>query len=360
MKKTRIVTIGTTAVGGGNPIAIQSMTTTDTKKTEQTIRQIHALEEAGCDIVRCALYDIDCVKSIREIKEHISIPLVGDVHFDHEIAVAAIENGIDKIRINPGNIGGKKEVMAVVGAAKMHRVPIRVGANAGSLKKDLLKKHGGPTALALVESVMENIRILEHAGFDNIVVSIKSSSVPVCVESYRKIAALVDYPLHLGVTEAGTYKNAVIKSAIGLGSLLLDKIGDTIRVSITGDPVQEIYAARDILKNCGFQMGGVEIISCPTCARCSLNIEKIADSMEQFIQNLKAPMKVAIMGCAVNGPGEAREADIGIAGGRGEALLFSHGEIIKKVDEFNILPELKAAVMQFQKEYKKRKGSPMP
>ncbi|MDL2237249.1 flavodoxin-dependent (E)-4-hydroxy-3-methylbut-2-enyl-diphosphate synthase [Christensenellaceae bacterium OttesenSCG-928-K19] len=351
LKNTRVVTIGDVAVGGGNKMAIQSMTNTDTKKVQQTVNQILALESAGCDIVRSAIYDMESAKRIPKIKEQIHIPFVADVHFDHEIAIAAIEYGADKIRINPGNIGDEKKIKAVVDAAKTHGIPIRVGANAGSLSKAIMQKYGAPSADALVESAMGNIRILEKSGFHEIVVSIKSSSAPVCVEAYRKISKLVDYPLHLGVTEAGTYKNAIIKSAIGLGTLVLEGIGDTMRVSITGDPVQEIYAARDILKNCGVKLGGVEIISCPTCARCSLDIEKIANSIESFTQNLKVPMKVAIMGCAVNGPGEAKEADVGIAGGRNEALLFSRGKIIHKVDEFDILPELKRLIMEFQQDY---------
>ncbi len=352
LKQTRVVNIGGVAVGGDNKIAIQSMTNTDTKKVDATVGQILDLEKAGCDIVRCAVYDEDSAKVLRKIKDRIHIPLVADVHFDYKIALRALENGADKIRINPGNIGGEKEINAVVRAAKAHGVPIRVGANAGSLSKEQLQKHGGPTAKALVASAMDNIRMLEKVGFEDIVVSIKSSSAPVCVEAYRRISKMVDYPLHLGVTEAGTYKTAIIKSAIGLGALILDNIGDTVRVSITGEPVQEVYAARDILKNCGIDMGGVEIISCPTCARCSLDIEKIVNSVEAFVQNLRVPMKVAVMGCAVNGPGEAREADVGVAGGRGEGLLFAKGKIIHKVDEFDILPELKRLIMEFQEENK--------
>lgn len=349
-KKTKEVQIGNVKVGGANPMTIQSMTNTDTKDVAATVRQIAALEQAGCEIARCAVYDEDCAAVLPKIKEKINIPLVADVHFSADIAVAAIENGADKIRINPGNIGGKEEILRVVAAAKEHHVPIRVGANAGSLSKEILERFGGPTAQALVESAMENIRILEKAGFYDIVVSIKSSSAPVCVEAYRAISKRVDYPLHLGVTEAGTYKTALIKSSIGLGALVLDGIGDTIRVSITGDPVQEIYAARDILKCCGLRKESVEIISCPTCARCSLDIEKISTNIEQFTKNMKVPMKVAIMGCAVNGPGEAREADVGVAGGRGEGLLFSRGKIIKKLDEFDILPELKRMINEFQEE----------
>ncbi len=337
-------------MGGGAPVSIQSMTNTDTKKVRETVEQIKQLEEAGCQIVRCAAYDIESAQALRKIKEQISIPLVADVHFDYKIAVAAIESGVDKIRINPGNIGDSSKVLKVVDAARQHQIPIRVGANAGSLSKAVLAKHGAPTADALVESVMENVRILERANFDDIVVSIKSSSVPVCIEAYRKIARKLQYPLHLGVTEAGTYHSAIIKSAIALGSLLVDGIGDTIRVSITGDPVQEVDAARDILKCAGLWKNSVEIISCPTCARCSLNIEKIASNLEEFSRHINVPLKVAVMGCAVNGPGEAREADIGIAGGHGEALLFSHGTPIKKVDEFDILREMKSMILKLASE----------
>ncbi|MEG0584791.1 MAG: flavodoxin-dependent (E)-4-hydroxy-3-methylbut-2-enyl-diphosphate synthase [Christensenellaceae bacterium] len=355
MMKTNEVKIGNIAIGANNPILIQSMTNTDTKKIKDTVAQILALEKAGCDIVRSAIYDVDCAKCISKIKEQISIPFVADVHFDHQIALCAIENGADKIRINPGNIGSEDKIMQVVDAAKAHHIPIRVGANAGSLSKGILNKFGGPTAEALIQSALENIRILEKAKFEDIVVSIKSSNVPICIEAYRKISKLIHYPLHLGVTEAGTYKNSIVKSSIALGVLILEGIGDTIRVSITGEPVQEVYAARDILKNCGKMQAGVEIISCPTCARCSLDIEKIASSIEIFTQNIKIPLKIAVMGCVVNGPGEAREADIGIAGGRGEALLFSHGKTIKKVDEFDILRELKRMITEFVDEREQQK-----
>lgn len=348
--KTKEVKIGNVVIGGGRPILIQSMTNTDTKDVRGTVAQIRALEEAGCEIIRCAVPDAESAAALKKIKDSISIPLVADIHFDAQAAIAAIENGADKIRINPGNIGGKEKIAAVVNAAKAAHIPIRVGANAGSLSRDILQKHDGPTAGALIESVLENIRTLERMKFDDIVVSIKSSNVSVCVEAYREIAKLVDYPLHLGVTEAGTYHMAVIKSAIAMGALILDGIGDTLRVSVTGDPVQEVYAARDILKSCGARKSGVEIISCPTCGRCTIDIEKIADSIERFTQNIKTPLKIAVMGCAVNGPGEARKADIGIAGGRGEGLLFAHGEIIKKVDEFDILPELRRMILELAKE----------
>lgn len=354
MMKTREIKIGNIAIGGGNPIAIQSMTNTDTSDAQKTIAQIHALEKAGCEIVRCAVPDVEAAAALKKIKEGIAIPLVADVHFDAQTAVAAIENGVDKIRINPGNIGGREKIMAVVAAAKAAHIPIRVGANTGSLSKEILRKHGGQTADALIESAMQNIRVLERANFHEIVVSIKSPNVPMCVEAYRKIAKQVDYPLHLGVTEAGTYNMAVIKSSIALGALILDGIGDTIRVSITGDPVQEVYAARDILKSCGVRKSGVEIISCPTCGRCTIDIEKIATSIEKFVQDIKVPLKIAVMGCAVNGPGEAREADIGIAGGRGEGLLFSHGTVIKKVDEFDILPELRRMILEMAEERTKK------
>lgn len=343
---TRQVKIGDVVIGGGNKIAVQSMTNTNTRRIAETVGQIKALEAARCDIVRLAVVDTDAAKCLPKIKEQVSIPIVADIHFDSETAVAAIENGADKIRINPGNIGGEIEVLRVADAAKSHGIPIRVGANTGSIKKEVLEKFGGPTADALVFSAMENIRMLEGAHFEDIVVSIKSSSVPVCVEAYRKIAKEIDYPLHLGVTEAGTYKIAVVKSSIAIGALLLDSIGDTVRVSITGDPVQEVHAARDILKSCGLITGGVEIISCPTCARCTLDIERIARSIENFTQNITMPIKVAVMGCAVNGPGEAKEADIGIAGGRGEGLLFKKGEPIRKVDEFDIIPLLKKMIME--------------
>ncbi len=351
--KTKVVKIGELNIGGGNKVAIQSMTNTDTKKVRETVQQILVLEQAGCEIVRSAIYDEECAQCIPKIKEQIHIPLVADVHFDANVAVAAIENGVDKIRINPGNIGNEQKIMRVVDAAKAAQIPIRVGANAGSLSKEVLNRFGGPTPEALIESALSNIRILEKVKFDNIVVSIKSSSAAICVNAYRGIAKRVPYPLHLGVTEAGTYNSAVIKSAIGLGALLIDGIGDTIRVSITGDPVQEVHAARDILKSCGLIKDTVEIISCPTCGRCTIDIEKIATSIEKFTKDIKVPMKIAVMGCAVNGPGEAREADLGIAGGNGEGLLFAHGKVLRKVDEFDILPELRRMILELAEEREK-------
>ncbi len=352
LRKTKEVCVGNVVIGGNNPIAIQSMTTTDTKDVDKTLEQIVGLADAGCDIARCALYDKECAQIIRQIVDKSPIPVVGDVHFDYKIAVLGIENGVDKIRINPGNIGSEEKIKQVVDAAKAHKVPIRVGANAGSLQKDILKKHGGPNYLALVESALLNVAILEKNNFSDIVISIKSSDVKTCILAYREISKSVDYPLHLGVTEAGTYNSALIKSAAALGSLLVDNIGDTLRVSITGDPIKEIYAAHDILKYCGIKKEGAEIISCPTCARCSLDIEKIADGIEEYTKDYKEIIKIAVMGCAVNGPGEAREADIGIAGGKGEALLFSHGEIIRKIGEADILTELKYEVEKLRIERK--------
>lgn len=344
---TKVISIGAVRIGGGNPISIQSMTNTDTKDVAATVSQIHALEDAGCEIIRCAVYDMECADALSEIKKAIRIPLVADIHFDHRIAIAAIKNGADKVRINPGNIGGKKEILEVVKAACDYGVPIRVGANAGSLPKDILDKHGN-TARALVAGAMRNIEILEEAGFDKIVVSLKSSDARICRDAYQRMSELTGYPLHLGVTEAGTYIDASIKSAIGLGALLLDGIGDTMRVSITGDPVREIGVAKKILRFCGERKEGAEIISCPTCARCTLDIEKLADQVSEYTKNITKPVKIAVMGCAVNGPGEAREADAGIAGGGGYGVLFSRGAVLKKVREEDLFEELKILIDQLR------------
>jgi len=346
-KYTKIVKIGNVRIGGGYPIAIQSMTNTDTKNTEATIRQINELEKSGCEIVRCAVYDMECAGAIGTIKKAVHIPVVADVHFDHRIAVAAIQNGADKVRINPGNIGGRKEILEVVKAAAGNGVPIRVGSNSGSLPKDILEKYGN-TPKALVMSAMRNIEILAQTGFDEIVVSLKSSDARACRDAYREMAGLIEYPLHLGVTEAGTYMDASIKSAAGLGSLIMDGIGDTIRVSITGDPVREIGIAKKILLFCGERNDMAEIISCPTCARCTLDIEKIAEQISEYTKYRTTPMKIAVMGCAVNGPGEAREADLGIAGGAGYGVIFSKGEVIKKVPENELFFELKKLIDQFE------------
>jgi (E)-4-hydroxy-3-methylbut-2-enyl-diphosphate synthase len=344
-KTTKEIAIGAVRIGGGNRVAIQSMTNTDTKDVAATVSQIHALTDAGCEIIRCAIYDMECADALSNIKDAIHIPLVADIHFDHRIAVAAIEKGADKVRINPGNIGGKKEILEVVRAALDYGVPIRVGANSGSLPKDISDKHGN-TAQALVEGAMRNVEILEEAGFDKIVVSLKSSDARVCRDAYKMIAEMTGYPLHLGVTEAGTYTDASIKSAIGLGALLLDGIGDTIRVSITGDPVREIGVAKKILQFCGERREGAEIISCPTCARCTLDIEKLAEQVADYTRNIPKPIKIAVMGCVVNGPGEAREADAGVAGGGGYGVLFLRGAVIKKVHEKDLFEELKKLIDQ--------------
>jgi (E)-4-hydroxy-3-methylbut-2-enyl-diphosphate synthase len=344
-KETKEITVGKVRIGGGNPIVIQSMTNTDTKDVPATVQQIHELEDAGCEIVRCAVYDMECAGAIANIKKAIRIPLVADIHFDHRIAVEAIRNGVDKVRINPGNIGGKKEILEVVKAASDYNVPIRVGANSGSLPKDIFEKYGN-TARALVEGTMRNIEILEGTGFSRIVVSLKSSDARICRDAYRMISAKTSYPLHLGVTEAGTLLDASIKSAVGLGSLIMDGIGDTLRVSITGNPVSEVGVAKKILLFCGERRAGAEIISCPTCARCTLDIEKLAGQVAAYTEKISKPMKIAVMGCAVNGPGEAREADAGVAGGGGFGLLFSKGTIIKKVPEEKLFEELKKLIDQ--------------
>ena len=345
MVNTKEILIGNMKIGGGNPVAIQSMTNTDTKDAPATIRQINDLAAAGCEIVRISVYDMECTAKLPEIKKGIGLPLVCDIHFDHRIAVESIRRGADKIRINPGNIGGKKEILEVVRAATDYGVPIRVGANSGSLPKDILKEHGN-TAHALVLAAMRNIETLAETGFENIVLSLKSSDVKTCRDAYTQISKMTEFPLHLGVTEAGTYIDASIKSAIGIGALLLDGIGDTIRVSVTGDPVREIEIARKILRFCGVRNEGVEIISCPTCARCTLDIEKLAQQVAGYTKTLTRPLKIAVMGCAVNGPGEAREADLGVAGGGGMGIVFSHGNIIKKVPEEELFSELKKLIDQ--------------
>lgn len=336
---TREVSIGNVRIGGKNPIAIQSMTNTRTEDVEATVKQIQRLSEAGCEIVRCTVPTPEAALALKEIKRQVSIPVVADIHFDYKLAIAAIENGADKIRINPGNIGSPDKVKAVADACRARNIPIRIGVNSGSLEKAILAKYGKPTPEALVESALGHVKLLNDCDFDDIVISIKSSDVKTMIASYRLLSERVNYPLHLGVTEAGTEKIGVLKSAVGIGSLLCDGIGDTIRVSLTADPIKEIYAAKDILKACG--MGtGVEIVSCPTCGRTKINLIKLASEVEEMLKDVNKPIKVAVMGCIVNGPGEAREADIGIAGGIGEGLIFKKGEIIKKVPENCILNEL--------------------
>ncbi|MDP4153330.1 MAG: flavodoxin-dependent (E)-4-hydroxy-3-methylbut-2-enyl-diphosphate synthase [Bacillota bacterium] len=339
-KNTKTVKIGNVAIGGGNPVLVQSMLNTKTTDVEACVRQINELKAAGCQIVRFTVMDMDSVKAVYRIREAVDMPLVADIHFDYRIAIECANAGIDKIRINPGNIGGEDRVKAVVAACRQHNIPIRIGVNGGSLEKEILAKYGSPTADACVESASRHIEMLEKYDYDNIVVSVKSSDVSVMTAAYRKLSEIYPYPLHLGVTEAGTERMGIIKSAVGIGSLLLDGIGDTIRVSLTADPVREVEAGYDILKAVGLYKKGVEIISCPTCGRTSIDLISLAKRVEQALSGVKKPLKVAVMGCVVNGPGEAREADIGIAGGKGEGLIFKHGEIIKKVPENELFDAL--------------------
>ncbi|SHE63248.1 flavodoxin-dependent (E)-4-hydroxy-3-methylbut-2-enyl-diphosphate synthase [Clostridium fallax] len=337
---TRKIKIKDIYIGGDSRVTVQSMTNTDTKDVEATVSQINALEEAGCDIVRCTVPDMEAAKAIKEIVKRVNIPVVADIHFDYRLALESIKNGISALRINPGNIGSEERVRSVAEEAKKNNIPIRIGVNSGSLEKDILKKYGKPTPEALVESALRHVNILEKVGFYDIVISIKSSDVINMIESYRLISKKVDYPLHLGVTEAGTVWRGTIKSSIGIGALLSEGIGDTIRVSLTGDPVEEIKVGREILKTFGYIKGGIEFVSCPTCGRTKIDLIKIAKEVEDKLSSCQKNIKVAIMGCIVNGPGEAREADIGIAGGNGEGLIFKKGEVIKKVKEENLIEEL--------------------
>ena len=337
---TREIRVGKVAIGGNAPIAVQSMTNTDTKNTKATIEQIHKLEKAGCDIVRCAVPDMEACDALKTILKEVSIPLVADIHFDYKLALKSIENGVSALRINPGNIGNIDKVKMVVKLAEERNVPIRIGVNSGSLKKDILNKYGRVCAEALVESALEHVNILEDMGFYNIVISIKSSNVNDMVQSYRQISKVVGYPLHLGVTEAGTLWRGTIKSSIGIGTLLMEGIGDTIRVSLTGNPVEEVRVGREILKACGHLKEGIEFISCPTCGRTKIDLIKIAEEVEKKLSNVDKNIKVAVMGCVVNGPGEAKEADIGIAGGMGEGLIFKKGKILRKVKEENLVDAL--------------------
>lgn len=338
MKRT--VNIGGVKIGGDNPIAIQSMCNTDTRNVKSTVEQILELEEAGCEIIRVAVPDMAAAEAIADIKRQIHIPLVADIHFDYRLALECMKNGVDKIRINPGNIGDSKRVRQVVEMAKLRGIPIRIGVNGGSLEKELLQKYGGVTAAALVESAMRHVEILDELNFSDIVVSIKISDVPKMLDAYRKFDEISDIPLHIGVTEAGTIRSGMIKSSVGIGALLAEGIGDTMRVSLTADPIEEIYAAYDIQRIMGLRKSGAEIVSCPTCGRTQIDLIPIANEVEKRLKKFKKPIKVAVMGCAVNGPGEAREADIGIAGGKGEGLIFKKGEIIRKVRENEIIDEL--------------------
>lgn len=338
---TREISIGKVKIGGGNPIAIQSMTNTKTEDVEATVAQILELEQAGCDIIRCAVPTMEAAEAITAIKKRIHIPLVADIHFDYRLAIAAIEHGADKIRINPGNIGSKENVQAVVDAAKEHNVPIRVGVNSGSLEKEIVEKYGKVTAEGLVESALDKVHLIEKMGYDNLVISIKSSDVLMCIKAHEIIAKETDYPLHVGVTESGSVLAGSIKSSIGLGNILYQGIGDTIRVSLTGAPIEEIRAAKLILRSLGLRKGGVTVVSCPTCGRTQIDLIGLAGQVEKLVEDMDAEIKVAVMGCVVNGPGEAKEADIGIAGGKGEGLLIKKGEVIRKVPESELLQALK-------------------
>ncbi len=344
---TKKVRIGEVMIGGGSPVAIQSMTNTKTEDVEATAAQIAALERAGCEIIRCAVPTMEAAQALAKIKEKIHIPLVADIHFDYRLAIAAIENGADKIRINPGNIGDASRVQAVVDKAKEHGVPIRVGVNSGSLEKSLVKRYGGVTAEGLVESAMDKVHMIEEMGYDNLVVSIKSSDVMMCVKAHELIARECRYPLHVGITEAGTLLAGNIKSSIGLGLILNQGIGDTIRVSLTGDPAEEIRSAKLILKTLGLRKGGIEVVSCPTCGRTKIDLIGLANQVEQMVEDIPLDIKVAVMGCVVNGPGEAKEADIGIAGGIGEGLLIRKGEVVKKVREDQLLETLRQELLNW-------------
>lgn len=345
--ETKKIKVKDLYIGGGSKVSIQSMTNTRTEDVEATVEQILALEKAGCEMIRCAVPTMEAAKALKSIKERIHIPLVADIHFDYRLAIAAIENGADKIRINPGNIGDESRVQAVVDQAKACNVPIRVGVNSGSLEKHLIEKYGGVTAEGLVESAMDKVGLIEKMGYDNLVVSIKSSDVMMCVRAHERIAGKCPYPLHVGITEAGTLLAGNIKSSVGLGLILGQGIGDTIRVSLTGDPKEEVKSAKLILKTLGLRQGGIEVVSCPTCGRTKIDLIALANQVEQMVEDIPLDIKVAVMGCAVNGPGEAKEADIGIAGGIGEGLLMKKGEIIKKVKEDQLLEALRQELLHW-------------
>ena len=345
---TKIVNIGNVAIGGGNPIAIQSMTNVKTEDVEACVSQILKLEEAGCEIIRCTVPNEAAAKAIAEIKKQIHIPLVADIHFDYKMAIAAMENGADKIRINPGNIGSIDKVKAVVDVAKERNIPIRVGVNSGSLEKELVAKYNGVTAEGIVESALDKVHIIEDLGYDNMVISIKSSDVMMCVRAHELLAGKTVYPLHVGITESGTLTSGNIKSAVGLGIILNQGIGDTIRVSLTGDPVEEIKSAKLILRTLGLRKGGIEVVSCPTCGRTKIDLIGLANKVENMVSGIPLDIKVAVMGCAVNGPGEAKEADIGIAGGDGEGLLIKKGEIVRKMPESELLDALKEELLNWK------------
>lgn len=340
-KITKEIKIGDRVIGGGHPILIQSMTNTKTEDVEATVAQIRQLTKAGCDIIRCAVPTMEAAEALREIKKQVEIPVVADIHFDYRLAIAAMENGADKIRINPGNIGSMERIKAVVDVAKERNTPIRVGVNSGSLEKDLVEKYHGVTAEGIVESALDKVHIIENLGYDNLVISIKSSDVLMCVKAHELISTQTDYPLHVGITESGTLTSGNIKSSIGLGLILHQGIGDTIRVSLTGDPLEEIKSAKLILRTLGLRQGGIEVVSCPTCGRTQIDLIGLANRVENLVAEYPLDIKVAVMGCVVNGPGEAKEADLGVAGGIGEGLLIKHGEIVKKMPEDELLMALK-------------------
>ncbi len=346
-KHTREITIGNRIIGGENPILIQSMTNTRTEDVKGTIAQIQHLTAAGCDIIRCAVPTMEAAEALVEIKKGITIPLVADIHFDYRLAIAAMEHGADKIRINPGNIGSRERIQAVIDRAKERNIPIRIGVNSGSLEKELVEKYHGVTAEGLVESALDKVHLVEDLGYDNLVISIKSSDVLMCVRAHELIAEETDYPLHVGITESGTITSGNIKSALGLGLILSQGIGDTIRVSLTGDPLEEIKSAKIILRTLELQKGGIEVVSCPTCGRTQIDLISLANQVEDMVSDIPLNLKVAVMGCVVNGPGEAREADIGIAGGIGEGLIIKHGEVIKKVKEEELLLALRDELLHW-------------
>ena len=349
-ERTKTVKIGDRVIGGGNPVLIQSMTNTKTEDVKATVEQIQALTAAGCDIIRCAVPTMEAAKALAEIKKQITIPLVADIHFDYRLAIAAMENGADKIRINPGNIGSRERVKAVVDTAKERRIPIRVGVNSGSLEKEILEKYHGVTAEGIVESALDKVHLIEDMGYDQLVISIKSSDVLMCAKAHELLADRTDYPLHVGITEAGTLFSGNIKSAVGLGIILYQGIGDTIRVSLTGDPLEEVRSAKRILKTLGLRKGGIEVVSCPTCGRTQIDLIGLANQVERMVEDIPLDIKVAVMGCVVNGPGEAKEADIGIAGGVGTGLLIKKGEIVKKLPEEELLDALRSELLHWNEE----------
>ena len=351
-RKSRTIAIGQVTIGGENPVAVQSMTNTKTENIPATVDQIHRLTDRGCEIIRCAVPTLAAAQALKEIRKQLASPLVADIHFDYRLALAALESGVDALRLNPGNIGGRDRVEKVVEAARQRQVPIRIGVNAGSLPKDLLEKYGHPTAEALVEAAWRHIHILEEMDYNNIVISLKAHDVPLTLAAYRLMARECDYPLHVGITEAGTIRSGLIKSAVGIGTLLAEGIGDTIRVSLTGDPLAEIDAGFEILKSLGLRQHGPTLVSCPTCGRTCWSLEKVAKEVEARLAEIPEPITVAVMGCVVNGPGEAREADVGIAGGKGEGLLFRKGQILRKVPEARLVEELFEEIQKITDERK--------